>query len=114
MMATVKECGSNIVVFSYKQYPQASHSLPLERFINNFKLISIPPLNLSKADHKKTYCRELFRVALRYSSITELDILTKSVEALIARSLADKYSPGLNAASYDVYNKFVINRRAGK
>ncbi|WP_420064111.1 hypothetical protein [Pectobacterium colocasium] len=114
MTATVKECGSNIVVFSYKQYPQASHSLPLERFINNFKFISTPLLNLSKDDHKKTYCRELFRVALRYSGITELDILTKSVEALIARSLADEYNPGLNAASYEVYNKFVINRRTGK
>ncbi len=63
---------------------------------------------------KKQYCRELFRVALRYSGETELDILTKSIEELIACSLADKYCPGLNAASYEVYNKFMINRRAAK
>ncbi|MDY8053836.1 hypothetical protein UYW52_21395, partial [Escherichia coli] len=56
-------------------------------------------------ENKKQYCRELFRVALRYSGVTELDILTKSIEELIACSLADKYCPGLNAASYEVYNK---------
>ncbi|ELQ5603906.1 hypothetical protein NEP02_06935 [Escherichia coli] len=65
-------------------------------------------------ENKKQYCRELFRVALRYSGVTELDILTKSIEELIACSLADKYCPGLNAASYEVYNKFMINRRAAK
>ena len=65
-------------------------------------------------ENKKQYCRELFRVALRYSGETELDILTKSIEELIACSLADKYSPGLNAASYEVYNKFMINRRTAK
>lgn len=53
-------------------------------------------------------------MALRYSGETELDILTKSIEELIACSLADKYCPGLNAASYEVYNKFMINRRAAK
>lgn len=65
-------------------------------------------------ENKKQYCRELFRVALRYSGVNELDILTKSIEELIACSLADKYCPGLNAASYEVYNKFMINRRAAK
>ncbi len=65
-------------------------------------------------ENKKQYCLELFRVALRYSGVTELDILTKSIEELIACSLADKYCPGLNAASYEVYNKFMINRRAAK
>ena len=73
-----------------------------------------PAQPVKKEEGKKQYCRELFRVALRYSGETELDILTKSIEELIACSLADKYSPGLNAASYEVYNKFMINRRAAK
>ncbi|EPM2800068.1 hypothetical protein ACXKU5_003294 [Yersinia enterocolitica] len=73
-----------------------------------------PAQPVKKEEGKKQYCRELFRVALRYSGETELDILTKSIEELIACSLADKYSPGLNAASYEVYNKFMINRRTAK
>ncbi|HII3073685.1 TPA: hypothetical protein ACY3G4_001904 [Citrobacter freundii] len=73
-----------------------------------------PAQPVKNEEGKKQYCRELFRVALRYSGETELDILTKSIEELIACSLADKYSPGLNASSYEVYNKFVINRRAVK
>lgn len=73
-----------------------------------------PMQSVKNEESKKQYCRELFRVALRYSGVTELDILTKSIEELIACSLADKYSPGLNAASYEVYNKFAISRRAAK
>ncbi|EKP2116631.1 DUF3102 domain-containing protein [Salmonella enterica] len=64
--------------------------------------------------NKKQYCRELLKVALRYSGITELSAITKFIEHMIACSLAEKYSPGLNAASYEVYNKFVINRRSAK
>ncbi|EAW9871069.1 hypothetical protein CR38_13520 [Salmonella enterica subsp. enterica] len=114
MNAIVKECNGNTVVFSYEQYPQASHSFPLNSFVNIFERRDIPQQQLQNIDRKKTYCRELFRVALRYSGETELDILIKSIEELIACSLADKYSPGLNAASYEVYNKFMINRRAAK
>ena len=73
-----------------------------------------PMQSVKNEEGKKQYCRELFRVALRYSGVNELDILTKSIEELIACSLADKYCPGLNAASYEVYNKFMINRRAAK
>uniref|UniRef100_UPI003F803821 hypothetical protein n=2 Tax=Gammaproteobacteria TaxID=1236 RepID=UPI003F803821 len=114
MAAIVKECNGNTVVFSYEKYPQESHSFPLNSFVNIFEPRDIPQQQLQNVDCKKTYCRELFRVALRYSGATELDILTKSIEELIACSLADKYSPGLNAASYEVYNKFMINRRAAK
>lgn len=73
-----------------------------------------PTQYVKNEEGKKQYCRELFKVALRYSCETELEILTKSIEELIACSLADKYSPGLNAASYEVYNKFMINRRTAK
>ena len=114
MNAIVKECNGNTVVFSYEQYAQANHSFPLNAFVNIFERRDIPQQQLQNIDHKKTYCRELFRVALRYSGTTELDILTKSIEEFIACSLADKYSPGLNAASYEIYNKFIINRRTAK
>lgn len=65
-------------------------------------------------ENKKQYCRELLKVALRYSDVTELCAITKFIEHMIACALADKYSPGLNAASYEVYNKFMISRRAAK
>lgn len=63
---------------------------------------------------KKQYCRELLKVALRYSDESELTAITKFIEHMIACALAGKYSPGLNAASYEVYNKFAISRRAAK
>lgn len=65
-------------------------------------------------ENKKQYCRELLKVALRYSDETELNAITKFIEHMIACALADKYSPGLNAASYEVYNKFAISRRAAQ
>ncbi|HDC2128241.1 TPA: DUF3102 domain-containing protein [Salmonella enterica] len=65
-------------------------------------------------ENKKQYCRELLKVALRYSDETELNAITKFIEHMIACTLAGKYSPGLNAASYEVYNKFAISRRAAK
>lgn len=65
-------------------------------------------------ENKKQYCRELLKVALRYSDESELTAITKFIEHMIACALAGKYSPGLNAASYEVYNKFMINRRAAK
>lgn len=64
--------------------------------------------------NKKQYCRELLKVALRYSNETELNAITKFIEHMIACALADKYSPGLNAASYEVYNKFAISRRTAQ
>lgn len=64
--------------------------------------------------NKKQYCRELLKVALRYSDETELNAITKFIEHMIACALADKYSPGLNAASYEVYNKFAISRRTAQ
>lgn len=63
---------------------------------------------------KKQYCRELLKVVLRYSDETELNAITKFIEHMIACALADKYSPGLNAASYEVYNKFAISRRTAQ
>lgn len=65
-------------------------------------------------ENKKQYCRELLKVALRYSDSTGLGAITKFIEHMIACALAEKYSPGLNAASYEVYNKFAISRRAEK
>ncbi|KPO19646.1 hypothetical protein ACU57_00905, partial [Escherichia coli] len=65
-------------------------------------------------ENKKQYCRELLKVALRYSDETELNAITKFIEHMIACALADKYNPGLNAASYEVYNKFAISRRAAQ
>ncbi|HAF2227399.1 TPA: DUF3102 domain-containing protein [Salmonella enterica] len=65
-------------------------------------------------ENKKQYCRELLKVALRYSDETELTAITKFIEHMIACALADKYNPGLNAASYEVYNKFAISRRAAQ
>ncbi|WP_240437924.1 hypothetical protein [Citrobacter freundii] len=65
-------------------------------------------------ENKKQYCRELLKVALRYSDESELTAITKFIEHMIACALAGKYSPGLNAASYEVYNKFAISRRAAK
>ncbi|HDT6605018.1 TPA: hypothetical protein QFT17_005013 [Citrobacter freundii] len=64
--------------------------------------------------NKKQYCRELLKVALRYSNETELNAITKFIEHMIACALADKYNPGLNAASYEVYNKFAISRRTAQ
>ncbi|OVZ84383.1 hypothetical protein CBW57_17360 [Yersinia intermedia] len=86
-------------------------SLPVD---NNPTENNEPTQSVKNEEGKKQYCRELFKVALRYSGETELEILTKSIEELIACSLADKYSPGLSAASYEVYNKFMINRRTAK
>lgn len=65
-------------------------------------------------ENKKQYCRELLKVALRYSDEKELTAITKFIEHMIACALAGKYSPGLNAASYEVYNKFAISRRTAK
>ena len=65
-------------------------------------------------ENKKQYCRELLKVALRYSDESELTAITKFIEHMIACALADKYNPGLNAASYEVYNKFAISRRAAQ
>lgn len=64
--------------------------------------------------NKKQYCHELLKVALRYTDENELNAITKFIEHMIACTVADKYSPGLNAASYEVYNKFIINRRTAK
>lgn len=65
-------------------------------------------------ENKKQYCRELLKVALRYSDESELTAITKFIEHMIACALAGKYSPGLNAASYEVYNKFAISRRTAQ
>lgn len=127
MVAIVKECPPDRVIFSYEQYPHASHSYSLEGFISAFKPLDVQtqPLHDNchiaiksskhSLDNKKTYCRELFRVALRYTDAENLQTLTKSIEGIIAGSLTDKYNPGLNAASYEVFNRFIISQgRAGK
>lgn len=127
MVAIVKECTPDRVIFSYEPYPQASHSYSREGFISTFKPLDAQtqPLHDNcytviksskhNLDNKKAYCRELLRVALRYTDAESLQTLTKSIEEIIAGSLTDKYNPGLNAASYEVFNKFIISQvRAGK
>ncbi|WP_434698854.1 hypothetical protein [Pseudomonas sp. D1-1] len=55
---------------------------------------------------QKAYCVELLKTLLRYSSQPELSRITTAIEIEVARILANRFVPGLNDATYDVYRRF--------
>jgi len=59
------------------------------------------PLELQKA-----YCSQLLKTLLRYSTPSELSRVTTAIEAEVTKTLATRFTPGLNDASYDVYRRF--------
>lgn len=77
---------NNVVSFAP---PQAGKSVDVDRF-----------------ERRKQYCRELCRVLLRYASEAETRDLTHLLEDVVADQLASRYSPGLNAAAYDVFARY--------
>ncbi|WP_053074203.1 DUF3102 domain-containing protein [Chromobacterium sp. LK1] len=77
---------NNVVSFAP---PQAGKSVDVDRF-----------------ERRKQYCRELCRVLLRYASEAETRDLAHQLEDMVADQLASRYSPGLNAAAYDVFARY--------
>ncbi|UDM15866.1 hypothetical protein [Vogesella sp. XCS3] len=67
---------------------------------------NVIPLVSPQHERRKQYCRELCRVLLRYASETETRDLTHLLEDVVADQLASRYSPGLNAAAYDVFARY--------
>lgn len=66
-------------------------------------VIPLVPVDLER---RKQYCRELCRVLLRYASEAETRDLAHQLEDMVADQLASRYSPGLNAAAYDVFARY--------
>lgn len=62
----------------------------------------VPP----RHERRKHYCRELCRMLLRYTNETETRNLVHLLEDVLADQLASRYSPGLNAAAYDVFARY--------
>ena len=54
----------------------------------------------------KEYCVRLLKVAMRYSDDLELSGLMRAVEAQVTAMTRQRFNPGLNDASYDVFRKF--------
>ncbi|MNN01692.1 hypothetical protein LOY37_22950 [Pseudomonas sp. B21-012] len=57
-------------------------------------------------EHQKAYCSRLLKTLLRYSSANELGRITATLEGEVSKTLATRFVPGLNDASYDVYRSF--------
>lgn len=55
---------------------------------------------------QKAYCSRLLKTLLRYSSANELGRITATLESEVSKTLATRFVPGLNDASYDVYRSF--------
>lgn len=69
---------------------------------------NVIPLVYPELEQHKHYGRELFRVLLRYTSETEIRDVVALIEEIIAERLASRYSPGLNAAVYDVFARYTL------
>ncbi|WP_157654325.1 hypothetical protein [Burkholderia ubonensis] len=54
-------------------------------------------------DRAKQYCRELTRTILRYADDLDVIDLTGALEDVKNVILRQRYSPGLNAAAYEVF-----------
>ena len=55
---------------------------------------------------RKDYCRELCRMVARYADDAETLELARALEDVLARILARRYCPGLNAAAYEVFARY--------
>lgn len=65
-----------------------------------------PPQSGLSRELRKEYCVRLLQVAMRYSDDLELSGLISAVEAQVSTMTRQRFNPGLNDASYDVFRKF--------
>lgn len=68
--------------------------------------ISPKRMSGSTPERRKAYAAQLLKAALRYSTGEEVAAITAAIEQQIALILANRFNPGLNDASYDVFRKF--------
>lgn len=91
-------------------YSCLPNSLGRERRQLHIKLGAVPmhALNPSEIprEHQRAYCSKLLKTLLRYSTPSELSRITTTLEGEVAKTLATRFVPGLNDASYEVYRSF--------
>ncbi|MGR6547432.1 hypothetical protein [Pseudomonas plecoglossicida] len=66
---------------------------------------ALNPSEISR-EHQNAYCSKLLKTLLRYSTPSELSRITANLEGEVAKTLATRFVPGLNDASYEVYRSF--------
>lgn len=66
---------------------------------------ALNPSEISR-EHQRAYCSKLLKTLTRYSTPSELSRITATLEGEVAKTLATRFVPGLNDASYEVYRSF--------
>lgn len=66
---------------------------------------ALNPSEISR-EHQRACCSKLLKTLLRYSTPSELSRITATLEGEVAKTLATRFVPGLNDASYEVYRSF--------
>jgi len=66
---------------------------------------ALNPSEISR-EHQRAYCSKLLKTLTRYSTPSELSRITAALEGEVAKTLATRFVPGLNDATYEVYRSF--------
>lgn len=72
---------------------------------------ALNPSEISR-EHQRAYCSKLLKTLLRYSTPSELSRITATLEGEVAKTLATRFVPGLNDATYEVYRSFWLKEGA--
>jgi hypothetical protein len=62
-------------------------------------------------ERQEAYCRDLLKILIRYSDATDIAALTRVIEQQVRNRLERRYSPGLNAARYDLYRRYWLHSK---
>ncbi|WP_213879213.1 hypothetical protein [Pseudomonas sp. dw_358] len=55
---------------------------------------------------QKEYCARLLKVLMRYSEPSDICRIMRAIEAEVSTTLATRFCPGLNDASYSVFRSY--------
>lgn len=103
-------CAGFLYLRSTNLCTAATHSFGRERGSSQLDTGATPMHALNPSaispELQKAYCSRLLKTLLRYSSANELMRITAALESEVSKTLATRFVPGLNDASYDVYRSF--------
>ncbi|WP_238216067.1 hypothetical protein [Pseudomonas sp. PAGU 2196] len=103
-------CAGFLYLRSTNLYTAATHSFGRERGSSQSDTGAPPMHTLNPSEisreHQRAYCSKLLKTLLRYSTPSELSRITATLEGEVAKTLATRFVPGLNDASYEVYRSF--------
>lgn len=69
-------------------------------------------LGQAHSERRRAYCRELLKLVLRHATEEEAVVLMLHLEATSSMMSGVRYLPGLNAAAYELHQRYGMKKGA--